>query len=156
MPYSAHFRERTGAASGEEPLYLLEIAHPQFATPVRIVDDTQDIVSSGNSFSACEFGVALPDSMAQTLPRAPIWIDNVGRELTAWLEASIGGKGATVRMMQVMRDTPDVLEADFTLDLLSVKQGMLVISGELGYEDVLNVPGMIATYRPNNTPGLFG
>lgn len=155
MSYSSHFRERTGSLSGEEPLYLLEISHPQLAQPIRVVNDTQDLVSGGHSFTGMGFRVALPDDFAQQMPRAQIAIDNVGRELTQWLEASNGGAGAQVRMMQVMRDAPDLLEADVTLDLINVKQNALQVSGDLGFEDTLNQPGLIATYRPDNTPSIF-
>jgi hypothetical protein len=155
MTYSPHFKEKTAALSGEAPRVLLEITHPQLGAPIRVVNDTQDLVSNGNTFIAMAFRVSLPDDFAQQLPRARIAIDNIGRELTQWLEASNGGAGAAVRMMQVMPDTPDVLECDYTLDLLNVRQNMIEVSGDLGYEDTLNRPGMVATYRPENTPGIF-
>lgn len=154
-PRSAHFIDRTSSTSGEEPVYLLEIAHPQLSSPVRAVNDTQDLISGGNTFAACGFRVNLPDDFAQQLPRARLSIDNIGRELVQWLEASGGGKGATVRVMQVMRDTPNVIEADYTLDLLNVTQNVIQVAGDLGYEDTLNAPGLIATYRPENTPAIF-
>jgi hypothetical protein len=155
MTYSANFKEKTGSLSGTEPVYLLEITHAQLAQPIRVVNDTQDITSNGNTFIAMAFRVSLPDNFAQQMPRARLSIDNIGRELTQWLEASNGGAGATVRIMQVMRDAPNVIEADFTLDLLNVSQNMMEVSGELGYEDTLNRPGMVATYRPENTPSIF-
>lgn len=153
--YSAHFRDRTGASSGQEPLYLLEITHPQLAVPVRVVNDNQDLVSNGNTFTAMAFRISLPDDVAQQMPRAQLAIDNIGRELTQWLEASNGGQGAQVRVMQVMRDTPNVIEADYTLDLLNVKQTVFEVTADLGYEDTLGRPALVATYRPENTPGLF-
>ena len=153
--YSAHFRDRTGSSSGQEPLYLLEITHPQLAVPVRVVNDNQDLVSNGNTFTAMAFRISLPDDVAQQMPRAQLAIDNVGRELTQWLEASNGGQGAQVRVMQVMRDTPNVIEADYTLDLLNVKQTVFEVTADLGYEDTLGRPALVATYRPENTPGLF-
>jgi hypothetical protein len=155
MTYTANFKEKTGSLSGTEPLYLLTIAHPQLAVPIRIVSDTQDITSNGNNFIAMAFRVSLPDNFSQQMPRARIAIDNIGRELTQWLEASNGGAGATVQIQQVMRDAPNVIEADFTLDLINVSQNMMEVSGELGYEDTLNRPGMVATYRPENCPGVF-
>lgn len=153
--YTSHFKERTGSTSGEEPVYLLEITHPDLAVPVRIARDNQDVVSGGVTFTAMAFEIQLPDDVDKQLPRAPIQIDNVGRELVQWLEASNGGQGAQVRVMQVMRDTPDVIEYDITMDLLNVHQNAAFVTGELGYEDVLNRAGMIAMYRPDNTPGMF-
>jgi hypothetical protein len=153
--YSAGFKEETAATSGEEPVYLLEITHPQLAVPVRVVRDTQDLVSNGNTFIALSFDIQLPDDVQSQLPRATLRLDNVGRELTQWIEGSNGGKGAKVRLMQVLRSTPNVLEYDATLDLLDVRQNVSFIYGELGYEDTLNLPALAETYRPDNTPGVF-
>jgi len=153
--YTPHFKERTGSTSGEEPVYLLEITHPQLAQPVRVVRDNQDIVSNGSLFLAVPFDIQLPTDIEGELPRAGIQIDNVGRELTQWIDASGGGKGARVRLMQIMRDTPNVIEEDVTLDLLKVRQTKTTISGELGYEDTLNLPALAISYRPDNTPAIF-
>lgn len=153
--HTTNFKERTGSTSGDAPVYLLEITHPQLAVPIRVARDTQDLVSNGETFTAMAFDVSFPDQQAGALPSAPIAIDNVGRELVQWLEASQGGRGAKVRIMQVMRDDPDTIEAEYTLDLLGVKQTSPRVVGRLGYEDTLNLPALAATYRPDNTPGIF-
>jgi len=153
--YTANFKEKTGSTSGEEPVYLLEITHPQLAQPVRVVRDTDNLVSNGNTFIALDFDIALPDDVQGKLPRAPIRIDNIGRELTQWLDGSKGGKGAQVRIMQVMRSAPDLIEYEITTDLLRVRQDGGYINGEVGYEDTLNVPALLATQRPDNQPGIF-
>lgn len=153
--YTTNFVDKTASTSGEEPVYLLEITHPQLAVPVRVVRDTQNIVSNGNTFIALAFEISLPDDVQGKQPRAPLRIDNVGRELTQWLEASQGGRGAQVRVMQVMRDDPNTLEYDVTLDLLNVRQNGAFVTGELGYENTLDLPALAATYRPDNTPGIF-
>ena len=155
MTFSAHYKEKTGSTSGEEPVYLLEITHPQLAVPVRVVRDTQDLISNGHTFTAMAFDIQMPDDVEGQLPRAPIRIDNVGRELTQWLDASNGGNGASVRVMQVMRDDPNTIEYDVTMDLMRVKQNGAFVTGEIGYEDTLNIPALVMTYRPDNTPGIF-
>lgn len=153
--HTAHFKERTRASSGEEPVVLLEIDHPELLTPQRVVNDTDDLVSNGNNYVACGFQTHMPDDVAGAMPRVPIAIDNLGGEMTEWLDASKGGRGATVRMMQVMRDTPNVIEQEFTLELLNSRQSPELIEGELGYENVLDQPALQATYTPETAPGLF-
>ena len=154
-PYSTHFKKRVNSIGGDAPSYLLEITHPDLAQPVRICNDTQDIVSNGNTFTALAFRISLPDDIENQLPRAKISIDNVGRELTQWIDDSNGGRGAQVRVMQVMRDDPNTVEFDITCDLLSVSQSPLEISGTLGFEDLLSRAGLPVMYRPDNTPPLF-
>ena len=153
--HTVNFKKRTGASAGEEPVVLIEITHPQLAQPYRVVNDAQDLVSNGNNYTACGFEVTLPDDVAGSMPRAPIAIDNIGGELRAWLDASLGGRDASMRMMQVMRGTPNVIEQEFTLDLLNTRMGMDRIQGELGYENVLDQPALAATYTPETAPGLF-
>lgn len=153
--YTDNFREQTGSTTGTAPVILLEISHAQLATPVRVVNDTEDIVSDGDTYTAFAFRVALPSDIAGQLPRATLTLDNIGRELTQWIDNSNGGVGAQVRLMQVMRDTPDVIEYEITLDLLNVTQTVSEITGELGYDDTLNLAGLPITYRPDVAPGLF-
>jgi hypothetical protein len=153
--YTPNFKELTGSTSGEEPVYALEITHPQLEGAIRVVNDTVDLISQGNTFLACEFRVKLPDDMARQLPRAEISIDNIGRELTQWLESSNGGKGAQVRVMQIMRNAPDVIEYDITLELFNTRQNMMEVSGELGFESMLDQPALSATQTPELQPGIF-
>lgn len=153
--YTTNFKEKVSNTQGEEPIYLIELNHPQLAVTVRVANDTQDFVSNGETFIACAFRIQFPDDVAQVMPRVPISIDNIGRELTQWLEGSSGGKGATVRIMQVMRDAPDIIEQEYTMTLLGVRQNMMEITGELGYENLLDLPALAATYTPENTPGIF-
>lgn len=152
---SAHFREQTNSLVGSEPSYLLEISHPQLAIPIRVCNDVVDIVSNGNTFIACAFRVQLPDDVAQSMPRVPISIDNIGRELTQWLEASNGGRGAVVKIIQVMRDTPNVIEQSYELFLMNVHQNIMEVSGELGMDNILDVPCLAATYNPETAPAMF-
>lgn len=159
-PYSANFKEQTGATSGEEPLYLIRITHPQLAVPARYVRDSQNLVITHpvhgvEEYFAAWFDVMMPDDVSGKLPRAPIRFDNIGRELTQWIDQSKGGKGAQMEVMQVMREAPAVIEADIVCDLVRVHQNPAFIIGEIGYEDTLNQPALSATYRPDTAPGIF-
>lgn len=153
--YSATARRKINATSGEAPLLLVEISHPDLASPVRVVQDNQDITHLGNLFVAFAFGVDIPDDQDKQTPRGRVWMDNVGRELVQWLEISNGGEGAEVRFIQVWRDDPDTIEWEATLQLSNVDMDMHRVNGDLGYEDLLNKPGVVLRYDPQTAPGLF-
>jgi len=154
--YSSTLKEQLNSTSATEtPLLLLEIDHPDLAAPVRVVNDNQDLVHLGNTFTAMAFRATLPDDREEGMPRARLAIDNVGKELVAWLEASGGGQGATVRMMQVLRSAPDTIEWEVTMDLSNLSMTALEVSGVLSFDDLLNRPGVTLTYRPETAPGLF-
>jgi len=154
--YSASARENLLATSANEPfLVLLEITHSDLAVPVRVVNDTQNLTSNGAEFIGCPFDVTLPDDVAGQVPQAKLEIDNIGRDLTQWLEFSRGGQGAICRIMQVMRSDPNTIEFDMTLDLTNMVINNETVTGMLGFQNMLNRTGTIPTFTPQNAPGLW-
>ena len=117
MPSERYKRALGAVSSSDVVLVLLEITHPDMPAPARVVRDTQDLVSNGNVFVATGFDFTFPDDKGAAAPRAELVVDNIGRELMSWIEASKGGRGAEVRLMIVLRETPDVIEADYRLGL---------------------------------------
>lgn len=156
MTYSPSARRNLLATSADEPfLVLLEITHPELEVPVRVVNDTQNITVQGNEFIACPFEITLPDDVDQQTPKAKLSVDNIGRELTQWLEYSRGGKDAKCRILQVMRSDPDVIEYDITLDMSGISIDNLSVSAELGFQNTLMLPAVAVRYDPLTSPGLF-
>ena len=154
--FSAAARENLLATSADEPfLVLLEITHADLAVPIRVVNDTQNITLNGIEYIGCPFNVTLPDDVAGQMPQAQLEVDNIGRDLTQWLEFSRGGQGARCRIMQVMRSDPNTIEFDMTLDLTNMKITNETVSGSLGFENILNRTGTIPTFTPQNAPGLW-
>lgn len=141
--------------SGELPLVLLQIDHSALGSPIRVVCDTDDITTAGNLYVAFPFMIAMPDDFDQRLPKASLTIDNVGRELTSWLEASGGGRGATCTIRLVMRAAPDVIEYEIVMDLTNLAIDWQKVSGQLGFEDLLNRPAVQLQIRQDTAPGLF-
>lgn len=148
-------QELHATVSADPPLVLLEIDHPDLVTPVRVVNDTQDITSNGGLYQALGFSIHIPDEEDGKLPEATLAIDNIGRELMTWLDSSAGGAGATARLMQVRRSAPDVVEYDITMDLTTLRATSAVVSGHLGYDNLLDRPAVLVRYDTHRAPGLF-
>lgn len=156
MAYSNNYLEELNRTSGSEPLLLLvEINHADLASPVRVVNDTQDLVSSGNTYYGAPFRYRLPDDPEQGNSSAQIQIDNVGRELVQWLELSNGGAGATITLGQVLRSSPDAIEWSVTMDLTNIKMDAMQITGDLGFKNLFEIPAVSISYTPYAAPGLF-
>lgn len=153
--YSTAAKEELLSVSGEAPLLCLEITHGALSAPIRVVSDNQDLLSNGNTYTALAFRAMLPDDLEGQLPRAQLVVDNVGRELVQWLEASNGGEGARVKMMQIRRADPDVVEWEIDLDLTNVKMTAREVSGQLGFEDLLSRPAVAKMYNSTTAPGLY-
>lgn len=153
---SSRFHEAAQAVSASEsPLFLLELRHALLPEPVRLVNDVQDVVSNGKNYIAAQFGLVPPDDNDKTTPKATLRIANAGGAIGAFFERTHGGRGATMRVLQIMRSNPNFVEEDLVLDLNNVKVDTRSVSGQLGFDDVLNKPGTAYLYRPETAPGLF-
>ncbi|CAB3925056.1 DUF1833 family protein [Achromobacter ruhlandii] len=144
------------STSAEEPLLAaIEITHPELDVPARFVNDTQGITIEGNTFFACRFDLTLPDDQDQQVPQARLEVDNIGRDLTHWLEQSQGGKGAKCRMIMLLRSSPDNLEFDMTLDLTGLEITNFRVSGGLGFKNTLMQSAVAVRFDPFTSPGNF-
>ena len=155
-PYSAAYKSTLAStAAPEAPLILLEINHPALQSPVRVINDSADLTSSGNLFVACPFTCELPDDFADQLPRASLVVNNVGRDLMYWIETSGGGEGSTATFCQVMRSRPDLIEWSITMNLYNVTADVQHVSAELGFENLFGRPSVQMNFRPETAPGVF-
>ena len=156
MQYSANGRREISKVNADNlPVTMLEIDHADLPSPVRVVNDRADITFETNLYIALGFSIALPSDLQKGLPRATLVIDNIGKELVTWLEASGGGAGTSVRILQVLRSDPSVAEIDILMSLSNIIVSAIDIRGELGFEDLLNVPAVTVSYTPEYAAGLF-
>lgn len=154
--YSANYKSTLAEVSANEaPLILLEITHPDLVTPVRVINDTQDIVSGGNTYVAFPFKCVLPDDFEGQLSRARLSIANVGKELMYWIEQTNGGAGSSCTFKQILRSAPNTIEWSITMNLFNVNVTMQEVSAELGFENLFSKPAIRMQYRPDNSPGVF-
>lgn len=98
---SAAIREAYASAPTDTVIYhTLELRHPAFSAPIRVVRDyanidakieTTSTVDPGAvvAFVAYAFDIVPPDMSADALPQCTIEIDNVSREILAQLDAAI-------------------------------------------------------------------
>lgn len=143
-------------APADYMLMLMTIEHPLMSEPARVVNDTQNLVGpGGHTFIAAAFEVTLPDDRDRELSLASLKIDNVGRDLTDWIEASQGGKNATVTIMIVNAGDPTVVEDEFVLSVKNMQVNTQTIPVSLGYENFLNLSGVAIAHDTAHSPGLY-
>jgi hypothetical protein len=148
-------RQLLATSADQNLLVLLEITHPALVVPIRVVRDTQDLTTRGVTFTACAFDITLPDDVEGQIPQAQIQVDNIGQELTQWLEVSGGGAGAQCRIIQMYRSDPDVYETDITTDLTGLVIDNQKVTGNLGFVNLLGKTGVTYLFTPDRAPGLW-
>lgn len=145
--------------STDEYLQLIEIYHDDLLAPIRVVNDDSEYVIGLITYQPLRYRLKLPDDKKDQQPTANIIIDNIGRELTDWLEMSGGGRGALVRIMHVLRQDNGLPVAyiyyDITVRLDDVKVNVKQVQGQLGYRLLLQEAATKLTFRPETAPGLY-
>ncbi len=138
----------------------VEISHPLAPAPARAVNDTRAHILDGVAFPALRFGVRIADDREGQPPRAELWIDNVGRPLTQWIEAARGAAGARARILQASADpadpdAPSIVEWERTLELRDVRIDRARVTARLGAPSLRGRAAVIARHDPARSPGLF-
>ena len=81
-------------------------------------------------------------------------MDNVGREAGRWIEETGGGRGAEVRVIQLLDFAGAPIEWEMTLDLLNTKVTER-IAARLGFDPGLGRAAVTMRHDPATTPGIF-
>ncbi len=136
-------------------LELLFIEHASWVAPVRVVNDTRDWTIDGNTWIGLPFKVKLPGQAQGENPRAQLQMDNVGRELTAALEALPVGSTLLATLRVVSRATPSVIDFEFVALLGGINVSATTVSCTMGPDDTLRQSAVRVRYDPSNAPGLF-
>lgn len=156
LDYTAHAREQQHLLSPTDLWVIaLEVIHPALADPVRLVIDTQELTIQGNQHLPMAAAVELPADNEGDRPSVTLRMDNVGRSLMRIVEDTHGLHGAKLRMMQVYRSRPDIIEQERTMDMQDIKATQSTFTATLNYDNVLDMPSVQLTYRPTTKVSLF-
>ena len=150
-------RAETFGLTGRRPVYALEISHPDVTDNIRVVNDTEAIMIEGEFYNPVEFRERLPQDKEHEIRRAEIEIDNVGRHLITWVERSKGGRGATMRVMQIVK-VGGVAEIVWEIPSFDVGNSYVdnqVFRLRLVDESVTQAPAVKLRHDPHESPGLF-
>lgn len=143
-----------GQNSDDPFLALLTLSHQSFST-IRLVNNTTQIVSNGNTFLPFPFKFTLPVDDGESLRELKLTIDNVGLELINELRSVVDP--IDIKIELVLASNPDFIEIDYQdIKLRKIQVNKQTINGTLTLDDFLNTGLTGETYAPSNFPGLFG
>ncbi len=135
-------------------LVLLTITHDDLTTPIRVVNNNEDITSRGDLFVAFPFEIILPDSKNDSSPRSRLVIDNVTAEIATAIRSITSAPLAAIEL--IMASDPDTVEKSYTVFRLhNVQWTAMQMSAELIIEFLETEPYPALKFTPNYFPGLF-
>lgn len=162
---SLNFREALFAQqSGEVPIFLLTITHPQLATPILLSTDPTTRISDeplvyGTSSRLLQYlyagiDLSLPDEQDRSPPASKLTIANITRDIIP-LARSIGTP-AQVKIEAVLASAPDTVEMTFpSLDMSNLQYDALSLQFDLTMDALATEPFPAGTFSPAYFPGLF-
>lgn len=140
-------------ASSDVWLVLLTLSHATLATPIRLANNNEDVVSRGNTFIAFPFEVELPGEDPDQPPKAMLRIDNVDRRVVQTIRSIVAPP--TVTLEVILASAPDNVEVSFTnMTLRNAQYDASTVSGELTFDAIYTEPVSL-TMTPNRFPGMF-
>lgn len=154
MPLSSNANVAANAISSPVAwLVLLTFTLPN-KDPLRVVNNTLDVVSRGNTFQACGFEIILPSDDGEAIPNVKLTIPNADREIVEWIR---GFPTAPTLMMEiVLSNQPDIVERSIDwMRLSNVTYDAIQITGTLAVENVLSAGFPGEKYSPVRFPGLI-
>jgi hypothetical protein len=132
----------------------LTISHPDINPAIRVVNNTEDVTSRGETFVAFPFDLTLPDQREDAPPRARIVIDNVSREISQSVRSITSAPSVTLEIIRAA--APDTVEASWPFfSLRNVKWDINQISGDLTVEDFTSEPYPAGIFSPASFPGVL-
>jgi hypothetical protein len=166
---SQALREAYAAAPADTViLHTLEIWHPSFTEPIRVVRDMVDLEArleagaardggQNVTFIALAFDLDLPPVDTAPVPEIAITLDNVGQEIVDALEAAAISQDKIEVIYRPYLSTDlegPQMDPPITLTLAEVEADTLRISGRARMLDAGNKSFPSITYTAQRFPGL--
>lgn len=134
-------------------LTLVTLEHPSFTT-VRLVNNSVDIVSRGNTFQAFPMRIRLPADDGESAREVNIEFDNVSLEILN--EIRTVTDYINVKIEMVLASVPDEVQISLEeLKIQSVSYNSKTVSARLFLDNFLNTGLTSESYTPLIYPGLF-
>ncbi|MEQ1844643.1 MAG: DUF1833 family protein [Nitrospira sp.] len=155
---SALFKQAvTAQETGEALVAITSISHASIVNgPLRLVNNLQNVVSNGNTYTAFPFEVTLPEDHQDALPKVRLVLDNIDRSIVQAIRSIPPNSPPTVQIDLVLAGQPDIVELSFPdLTLRQVSYDALTIEGVLVIDEDDLEPFPADSFTPLNFPALF-
>lgn len=147
-------RSINASETGEVWLVLLTIDEASFDQPIRVVNAGADIISRLQTYVDTPVGVALPSQGTESPPRVELTLDAIDQTMARAFEAATPPVSCTLEV--VLASDPDTVElGPIPLQVYHVNWDAMTVTGDLGFERLLDAPYPAHTISPADYPGVF-
>lgn len=154
--FSDEFKINVNKLNADEAvLVCIEIRHPFISDVIRIVNDSDNLISNGNTYLPMGFEFKRHDDVENELPRCTVTFQNIGRLLTKWVDASGGGKMASFDMLLIRRKNPNFVEERISFEVGQCNVTTEIVGFELIIQNNLRKRAINYMYDLKRAEGLF-
>ena len=151
---SALLTQLLSQESGDPLLTLITISHDDWSEPIRLVNNTEDVISNSVTFSKFSFRIGLPNDDVESLKQIQLSVDNTTLEFISLIRSV--STPFTVDVKYVLASIPDITQLEITgLKGRGTGYDMKSIQFTLIIDDIMNVALTSEEYSPSLYPGLF-
>jgi len=134
-------------------IVLLKIDHYDLSVPIRLANNTEDVISNGFTYIGFPFEAILFNEDEQT-PRAQIRVQNVDRRIGQVIRSLTNAP--TLSVSVVLASDPDVIELDWlNTELVNIDGNVIDVTGDIVGPDYTTEPWPSRRATANYLPGLF-
>lgn len=154
-------RDMMGWGGGGLLLFAMDIDHPRMNTPVRIVDNIENIMVLGVEYTGCDVRVYRPDEGENSRYTGRIEVDNTDQILTEYIRSLTGQFTITFRLVAAtdLAASPpefDTIEmGPVTMNVKSVTWNSTIARIELEYRNLTGEKFPKYLFDSVNFPGAL-
>lgn len=153
---SATVGRMNAAQTSSAFLTLIEITHSSFST-VRLVNNTVNVVSNSQTFTAFPFVAILPPDTDQVNVVGRLSVPNATRELVSEVRSVSGSRERVLVDVHIIdsADPNTYLRSETGLEVVNVVYNADVMTADLSRDSLLNEPWPGDRMSPATFPGIF-
>jgi phytoene dehydrogenase-like protein len=167
---SQAIKEAYASAPANVVIYhTLELRHPAFTTPIRVVRDYEDLIATleatapadpgaAATFKRFAFDFTKPEVSATGVPQMSIEIDNVDRSIVANIEAALATtdlvQGTYREFISTDLSAPQN-DPPIHMTIMSITADVFRVKAVAGFPDLINRRFPTSEYDAETFPGLL-
>lgn len=154
MPISQELKEQLFGQESNDPFLMLVTLESDDFDTLHFVNNTEDIVSRGNTFIAFPMQIVLPTDDGNTVREVSISFDNTNLEIMNQIRSTINPISCKVEA--VLYSDPDTVQYSIEeLKIRDIAYNATSLEGRLYLDDFLNTEITSERYTPSLYPGVY-